>query len=129
MSATDYKAYTLSVNDIKRANVEIGDRAIAIQIVRLCIMQRGTNSLFPDMGVGLPTLCRGKTEKDLDDISKVINQQIISYLPKYRFASVSLRMGDTNHTLIIDIKVNDTVYMYDTATSPTPIVLNDLKSN
>lgn len=128
MAAKDYRTYTLSVNDLKRAKVETGDRAIAIQIVRLILMEAGVNPLFPGMGVGIVKLCIGKTEQDLDDILKEIETQISKYLPKYRFAHITLEIGETNHTLIINIQVNDTVFIYDTAKTETPIVLGDLKN-
>lgn len=128
MAAKNYRTYTLSVNDLKRAKVETGDRAIAIQIVRLILMESGINPLFPGMGVGIVKLCVGKTEQDLDDILKEIQNQITIYLPKYRFAIITLEIGETNHTLIINIQVNDTVFIYDTAKTETPIVLGDLKN-
>lgn len=127
MAANDYRAYTLSVDDIKRAKIENGDRAIAIQIVRLILMEPGINPLFPGMGVGIVSLCIGKTEKDLDMILTAINTQINSYLPLYRFAEVELEISDdTNHTLIINIRINDTIYVYDTAKTETPITIGDL---
>ena len=128
MAANDYKAYTLSVDDIKRAKVENGERAIAIQIVRLILMEPGVNPLFPGMGVGIVSLCVGKTEDDLEAISSVINNQISTYLPTYRFADVELEISDdTNHTLIINISINGTIYVYDTAKTETPITIGDLK--
>ena len=128
MAANDYKAYTLSVDDIKRAKVENGDRAIAIQIVRLILMEPGVNPLFPGMGVGIVSLCVGKTEDDLEAISSVINNQISTYLPTCRFADVELEISDdTNHTLIINININGTIYVYDTAKTETPITIGDLK--
>lgn len=129
MAANNYKTYTVSVNDIKRGLVETGDRAIALQIVRLCMTEPGTNPLFPELGVGLVKYCMGKTETDLDDILDHINNQIIRFLPEYRFANIELEISDdTNHTLIINIQINDTVYIYNTAETDTPITLGDLKN-
>lgn len=127
MAAKDYRAYTLSVNDIQRAKVETGNRAIAIQILRLILLEPGTNPLFPGMGVGIVSLCRGKTEEDLEMISKEIETQKTIYLPKYQFAKTELSIDDnTNHTLVISIRINDEVYIYNTADTDTPIVLGNL---
>lgn len=125
--ATNYTAHTLSVNDISRENIITGGKAIAIQIVRLILLEPGINSLYPTMGCGIRQLCAGKTENDIPAITDVINAQIQEFLPEFQSVGLSIGIDETNKALFIDITVDSTIYKYSTTeTASGPIYLSSL---
>lgn len=126
MASSDYTAHTLSVNDISSENIITGGKAIALEVLRLILLEPGINSLFPEMGCGIRIACAGKTEKDIPDLQDMINEQVDEYLPQYQAVTVELGMDATNKALLINITVDNTTYIYNTSTESSPIYLSNL---
>ena len=121
-----FKEYLLSVNNFNEPAALEGKQAIGLLLVRLILMEPGTDPLHPDMGVGIRQYryAIGK----LEQLRKSVENQINTYLPEFANASVSI-ITCPDKTCNIEIAIDDTVYIYESATAPVPISLEDIKNN
>ena len=73
-----YKEYVLSTNSFKKPKVLTGKTAIATLLVRIILLEPGTDPLQPEMGVGLVSKYRflnGPLEVDLkNDIKSQVSK-------------------------------------------------------
>lgn len=124
------KEYLLTTNNYLEPEVLEGADAYAIIIMRLLLLEPGTNPLHPEMGVGLGPKYRFMSEDDLPDLESRIEDQIATYLPLEFKANcrVDLEINTESKYLSIIIIANNTKYVYDTENSTTPIQLSDLIS-
>jgi hypothetical protein len=121
-----FKEYLLSVNNFNEPAALEGKQAIGLLLVRLILMEPGTDPLHPDMGVGIRQYryAIGK----LEQLRKSVENQINTYLPEFSNAAVSI-ITCPDKTCNIEIAIDDTVYIYESATAPVPISLEDIKNN
>lgn len=123
--------YLMSVDMFNNPAVINGERAQALKIVRLILMNPGSDPLHPNMGVGLKRYryalnAGGNKEKNgLNDLAEKTKEQIDQYLPHLR-ASSSVNFTITvEHILSIEITVNNTMFIY----SPDDSIYPDDISN
>ena len=117
--------YLLSADRFKKPEVLHDKDAIAMLLMRIILMDPGTNPLHPDMGIGIRQWRYGMGT--LEELQKRAQSQIDTYIPEISSAVVSL-VENPNHTIDIEIAVGDMVYIYDSATAPVPITLSDIIS-
>ena len=123
----DYKEYVLSTNLFKKPKVLIGKPAIATLLVRIILLEPGTDSINPEMGVGLVSKYRFLTEELSIDLIDNIKYQISKYLPELQCASVDLDYTN-DKSVIIKITIDDTIYVFDSSDTDTPIRLESFKN-
>ena len=118
------KEYLLSTNKyLEPASVE-GSEAYAILIIRLLLLEPGTNPLHPDMGVGLGPKYRYILEDQISVLQDRIRDQLQTYLPLEFDATTKVYMEiKPSKYLMITIVSNDTKYTFDTESSNIPIQL------
>lgn len=120
------REYTFGVTNFKHPKVLIDSDAIGVRLMELIMMEPGDDPLHPDMGVGLNTYRYG-----LDTLSKLqsrVAKQIDTYLPMYAGVSVSI-IRTPDRCCNIEILINDTTYVYDSAKVSKPIhLLEDVSS-
>lgn len=104
------KEYVFSSNDFKQPKEVIGKKAVALLIIRLILLEPGTDMMRPKMGVGLVSRFRYMFPERLQQLKQDIYEQMTTYLPNYSTAPIVLRMEDSK--LYIDIQIDDTVYKY-----------------
>lgn len=104
------KEYVFSSNDFKQPKEVLGKKAVALLIVRLILLEPGTNPMRPEMGVGLVSKYRYMFPEKLPELKQNIVDQMTRYLPEYKQAPIELTME--NSALYIEITVDDTVYKY-----------------
>lgn len=102
--------YLISVDNYKKPKVVSGNKGNYYFILRLMIMEAGTNPLFPLMGLGLRRRCRFITEDEIPDIQIELNKQIETYLPDLMITNISMEMD--NGTLRITISSDEEQYNY-----------------
>lgn len=102
--------YLISVDNYKKPKVVSGNKGNYYFILRLMIMEVGTNPLFPLMGLGLRRRCRFITEDEIPDIQIELNKQIETYLPDLMITNISMEMD--NGTLRITISSDEEQYNY-----------------
>ena len=118
------REYVLKTDEFKTPVVLENQQAIAILLMRLILLDPGSDPLHPDMGVGIRRYryAMGKEE----ELKQRISDQISQYLPCFPAGNVEFEI--TSDKLInIKITIDNTVYVYDSAEAPIPITLEDAK--
>lgn len=104
------KEYVFGSNDFYQPKEIIGKKAVALLIVRLILLEPGTDPMRPEMGVGLVSKYRYMFPEKLADLKKDISNQLQIFLPQYQMTPIKLSVEDSK--LIIEITVDDSVYKY-----------------
>lgn len=118
------REYVLRTDAFKTPVVLENQQAIAILLMRLILLDPGSDPLHPDMGVGIRQYryAMGREE----ELRQRITQQIAQYLPCFPAGNVEFEI--TPDKLInVKITIDDTVYVYDSSEAPIPITLEDAK--
>lgn len=118
------REYLLKTNAFKTPVVLENQQAIAMLLMRLILLDPGSDPLHPDMGVGVRQYryAMGKEE----ELKQRIQDQISQYLPCFPAGNVEFEVT-SDKLLNIKITIDDTVYVYDSAEAPVPITLEDAK--
>lgn len=116
--------YLFSVNLFKEPIIKTKQSAIALLLVRLILLNPGSDPLHPDMGVGIQQY--RYTMHTLPELRKRVEDQINTYLPMFNSAKVDLTITPDKLCNIV-ISFNDTIYVYDSHDCPVPITIEDLK--
>lgn len=120
------REYLLTTNKFKEPSQLNGADAIGMLLMRLIMMEPGTDPLHPDMGVGI--IRYRYTMDTAENLRKRIESQINTYLPYFSDAIVTL-IYCPDHTVNVEITINNVTYVYDSSNSPKPIVLDDIVNN
>lgn len=104
----------LSTNEFNEPTILEGKDAISQLLIHLILLEPGTYASRPTMGVGLVSRYRYNDEKSLLQLQLDIHNQISTYLPEFEDVDVSLSLEDDGE-LVIDIKIDDTLYKYETS--------------
>lgn len=121
--AIKQREYLFTVNEFNEPGKVEGKNAIALLLMRLIMMDPGSDPLHPSMGVGLKNYRYGLNS--LDELKTSIEKQIQIYLPMYQNATVLL-IRTPDRTVNIEITIDDVTYVYDSAKAPIPISLDDI---
>ena len=119
------REYLFSVDQYNKPKVYTKKQAIGLMLVRLILLNPGSDPLHPEMGVGIKNY--RYTMNTLEDLRRRVEDQINTYLPCFRSSNVSIVQTD-NHVCNIEITIDDTIYVYDSKEAPVPIVIDDAKS-
>jgi hypothetical protein len=121
------KECLLTTDEFSQPMVLEDQNAVGTLLLRLFLLQPGTNPLHPEMGIGLVPKYRFITTADLNDLTTLIKDQIQTYLPlEYSStAEVYLEIKPTKY-LLITIIINDVKYIFDTEKSKTPVQLSEI---
>lgn len=119
----------LTTNDFNRPAILEGRDAISTLLVHLILLEPGTYSNRPEMGVGLVSRYRYNEEESLQQLQKDIAKQVSIYLPEFEMVDVNVYMDQTtNNEIVIEIYLDGVLYKYETAQQKdNNIGLNDLK--
>lgn len=115
------REYTLSITPLNRPEVLKNQEAIAMLLLRLILLNPGSDPLHPEMGVGIINYryAMGK----LEELKERVAQQIARYLPCFPAGKVDIEITPTKLCNIL-ITIDDTVYTYDSNEAPIPITLD-----
>ncbi len=120
------REYMVSINAFKRPEIKKNQQAICMLLLRLLLLEPGSDPLHPEMGVGITKFRYGMNT--LDKLRTRISDQLRTYLPCYPASNVRIELtGD--HLLNVYITINDTIYVYDSKETGIPITLDDIQSN
>lgn len=115
--------YLFSINERNEPRVLKDTEAIGMYLIELITRNPGSDPLHPEMGVGIEKYRYGL--ENLEDLRSNIEDQINTYLPMYAGADVSL-IETPDHTINIEIAIDDVIYVYDSNSAPIPITLNTM---
>lgn len=104
------KEYHLDVDDFNQPKETQGKKAVALLLVRLLLLEPGTDPMRPEMGVGLVSKYRYMFPDRLQELKQNITEQLEKYLIPYQTVGVELDIDDKE--LLIDITVDDYTYKY-----------------
>lgn len=118
------REYLFSVSKFNKPVIYDKKRAIGLLLIRLILLEPGSDPFRPDMGVGIKNYryAMGK----LDELKQRIQDQIETYLPCFNSANISI-VQTPNHLCNIEITIDDTIYVYDSNEAPIPISLSDAR--
>ena len=121
--AVKEREYMLSVDRFNEPVIAEGQHAIGMLLIRLILLDPGSDPLHPEMGVGIRQY--RYSMNTLDELKRRVEEQISTYLPMFNSATVGLVI--TPDKLInINITIDQTTYVYDSHKTPYPIALDDL---
>ena len=123
-----YREYTLSTNSFKKPRVLTGKPAVATLLVRLILLEPGTDNNYPEMGIGLVSKYRFLTEELATDLIENIKSQVATYLPELQCTNVEISYSPEK-AVILKITIDDVIYTFDTGDAGIPITLKTLKDS
>lgn len=103
------KEYFISLDKFNRPAEVTGEKAEAILLARLILMNPGSNPLHPDMGIGIKQRYRFSMDK-LPDLQREISDQINKYLPDFSNDLSTNIILTPDKILNIEIMTATTVY-------------------
>ena len=121
------KEYLLSVDNFNKPKEVSGQEAVAYLLLRIILLEPGSDPLHPDMGVGIKNYRYSLSRKS--EIENAIQTQINQYLPEFSTNSVNIVEITDKKVCNLEITIDDTTYVYDSTNMPTPLTMEDLNSN
>lgn len=115
------REYTLSITPLNRPEVLKNQEAIAMLLLRLILLNPGSDPLHPDMGVGIINYRYAMGR--LEELKRRVKDQIDQYLPCFPAGNVEIHITPTKLCNIL-ITIDDVVYTYDSNEAPIPITLD-----
>ena len=104
--------YLLSVDNYNKPKKVSGKKAEYYAILKLLLTNKGTNPLFPDMGVGLVQRYRYMSEDDLSILEEETKDQITRYLPELLINEVNFQIIDGELNITVSSSETKTNYTY-----------------
>lgn len=118
------KEYSFTVNNFRKPATVTGQNAVGVRLMELITMEPGDDPLHPEMGVGIETYRFGLD--NLKELEDRVSDQINTYLPFYQNVDVAI-IVTPDKVCNIEIKIGDTVFVYDSENSVKPIKLDELE--
>ncbi len=84
----------LSVDSYNKATQLTKKQGNYYNLIRLFMMNKGTNPLFPAMGIGLRSKYRFITEDNIPELQEVAKEQIDTYLPELSIENIEIEVND-----------------------------------
>lgn len=104
-----------STNDYNTPKTITGKEEIAVLIIRLLLLEPGTDPLHPEMGVGILSRYKHCLEDDISELQLEIQKQITVYMPQYQTVSVTAQLISSE--LYLTVNIDDTLYNFTTGSS------------
>lgn len=124
MATGIFREYTLGTNNFKRPVIYEGKKAIGVVLVRLLLMNPGSDPLHPLMGVGIPVKFRYMMEDNLTALRTEMTRQISTYIAPYSNIEVNLRINDK--VLEVSAYIDDYTYSYEISEDNNRITLREI---
>ena len=122
--AVRQREYLFAVDKLSHPLVVEQKEAIGTLLVRLILLNPGSDPLKPEMGIGIENYRFALNR--LDELRERIQNQIKTYLPDFANASVDIVEITSKKVCNIEITVDDVTYVYDSTVAPVPISLTDV---
>lgn len=116
--------YLLATDEFNNPMELKGQDAISKLFINLILLEPGTYSSRPGMGVGLISNYRYGDEADVERLQREIRKQIDIYLPE--FVGVTVKCSLVGTSLRIDIVHDDILYQFETVVQNNKITLVEL---
>ena len=108
-TSKDFKEYLLSINEFVQPKVLKKDQAAYTDIIRLFLLEPGTNQTHPEMGIGIRTRYRFSDASDITKLKQEVKDQLEIYLPTLLTMDVQIEVYNNILAIFISSQ-NDNVY-------------------
>lgn len=107
--SNEFKEYLMSINEFVQPKVLKGEQAAYTDIIRLLLLEPGTNQTHPDMGIGIRTRYRFSDSSEISDLQAEVKSQMNTYLPSLMVMDVQIQAYGTTIAIFISSS-SDEVY-------------------
>ena len=104
---SDFKEYLLSINEFIQPKVLSGDQAAYTDIIRLFLLNPGTNQTHPEMGIGIRTRYRFSDASEISTLREEVKDQMKTYLPNLLAMDIQIETYGTTLAIFITSQNND----------------------
>ena len=98
----------MSVDDFENPKLYKDAEAVAVLLTRIILLEPGTIQSHPDAGVGIMSKFRFSTEGSASELRARIQEQIETFLPRFRGAKINVQEKDGEFHITAEI--DDTLY-------------------
>lgn len=117
--------YVASVDQFGKPIIYKNKQAIGMLLMRLLLLEPGSDPLHPDMGVGLRSYRYSMGKRA--ELETRIKDQINTYLPDFQSSNVTI-INTPDKIANIEITIDNNLYVYDSTTAPVALTIDDAKS-
>lgn len=104
-----FKEYVLSINEFIQPKILSGDQAAYTDIIRLFLLEPGTNQTHPEMGIGIRSRYRFSDTSEISILREEVKLQMQTYLPNLLTMDVQIETYGTTLAIFIT-STDDTIY-------------------
>ena len=124
-----FKEYLLSINEFIQPKVLSGDQAAYTDIIRLFLLNPGTNQTHPEMGIGIRSRYRFSDASEISTLREEVKVQMQTYLPNLLTMDIQIETYGTTLAIFITSQNNDVYAIgYNTDTGAIGgLTLNDIR--
>lgn len=128
-TSNEFKEYLLSINEFIQPKVLKKDQAAYTDIIRLFLLDPGTNQTHPDMGIGIRSRYRFSDASEIFKLEQEAKDQMKTYLPNLLTMDIQIKAYGTTIAIFITSE-NDNIYAlgYNTETgSMGGLTIDDMR--
>ena len=108
-TSNEFKEYLLSINEFIQPKVLKKDQAAYTDIIRLFLLDPGTNQTHPDMGIGIRSRYRFSDASEIFKLEQEAKDQMKTYLPNLLTMDIQIKAYGTTIAIFITSE-NDNIY-------------------
>lgn len=127
--SNEFKEYLLTTNEFMQPKVLTGEPAAYTAIIKLCLLEPGTNQTHPYMGIGIRTRYRFSDTSEISALQSELKNQMKEYLPSLLVMDVQIETYGSTLAIFVSSQ-DDQIYGigYNTDTgSIGGLTLDDIK--
>ncbi len=122
------KEYLLSLNEFVQPKVLKGTSAAFADILRLFLLEPGTNQTHPEMGIGIRSRYRFSDTSEISTLRQEVKNQMETYLPTLLVMDVQIETYGNTLAIIISSQNEVFAVGYDTVSGKIgSLTLDDIK--
>ena len=128
-NSNEFKEYLLSTNEFMQPKVLKKDQAAYTDIIRLFLLEPGTNQTHPEMGLGIRTRYRFSDISEISKLEQEAKDQMKTYLPNLLTMDINIETYGTTLAIFVTSE-NEEVYgiAYNTETNSIGgLTLDDIR--
>lgn len=89
-TSNNFREYLLSINEFVQPKVLKGESAAFTDIIRLFLLEPGTNQTHPEMGIGIRSRYRFSNTEDITKLKQEVKKQMEIYLPNLLIIDIQI---------------------------------------
>lgn len=108
-TSNDFKEYLLSINEFVQPKVLKKNQAAYTDIIRLFLLEPGTNQTHPEMGIGIRSRYRFSDTTEITKLKQEVKDQLEIYLPNLLIMDIQIEAYNNILAIFISSQ-NDEIY-------------------